>query len=110
MSNKFEDEVVIEAKPQTTKKAKTSAKTFLSFKNWSIILSLVAMAFLLLGGFILVCGGSTGVLAMTGIATLLNIFAIGTMIAYFIKENQVAFEALHIVVALSLLANIIAIF
>ena len=110
MSNKSEDEVIIDAKPQATKKTKSSEKSFFYFKNLPLLLSLVAMFFMLLGAFILVCGGTTGVLAMTGIATLINIFSIGTMVAYFIKEKQVTFEVLHIVVALSLLANIIALF
>lgn len=110
MSNKYDDEVVIEAKPQTSKKAKFDAKSLFSLKNISVFLSLVAMFFMLLGAFILICGGTKGVLAMTGIATIINIGAIGSMIAYFICEKRVVFEVLHIVVALSLLANIITIF
>lgn len=109
MTNKSDDEVIIEAKPQTTKK-KSGEKTFFSLKNLPVLLSLVAMFFMLLGAFILICGGTTGVLAMTGIATLFNIFSIGTIVAYFIGEKRAAFDVIHIVVALSLLANIIAIF
>lgn len=110
MSNKSEDEVVIEAKPQTSKKTKFDAKSLFSLKNIPVFLSLVAMFFMLLGAFILICGGTTGVLAMTGIATIINIGAIGTLVAYFICEKRISFEVLHIVVALSLLANIITIF
>lgn len=110
MANKSEDEVIIEAKPQNTKKKSNDSKTFFSLKNLPVLLSLAAMFFMLLGAFILICGGSKGVLAMTGIATLFNIFAIGTIVAYFICEKRAAFEIIHIVVALSLLANIISIF
>lgn len=110
MTNKSEEEVIIDAKPQASKKTKTPTKSFFSLKIMPVLLSLVAMCFLLLGAFILVCGGSKGVLAMAGIATIFNIFAIGFVVAYFICEKKAAFDVLHIVVALSLLANIIAIF
>ncbi len=110
MTNKSDEEVVIEAKPQTTKKTKLDAKSLFSLKNLPVFLSLVAMFFMLIGAFILICGGTKGVLAMTGIATIINIGAIGTLVAYFICEKKVLFEVLHIVVALSLLANIITIF
>lgn len=110
MTNKSEDEIIIDAKPQTTKKTKNGSKPAISLRVLPVLLSLVSMFFLLLGAFILVCGGMKGVLAMTGIATLFNIFSIGVLVAYFACEKRAAFEVLHVVVALSLLANIIAIF
>lgn len=49
MSNKSEDEVVIEAKPQTSKKTKFDAKSLFSLKNIPVFLSLVAMFLCCLG-------------------------------------------------------------
>ncbi len=102
-----EKDVVSQQSQDSTPKKETKKFTL---KLLGLVLTLTAVFFMLLGGFIYICGGSVGVLAMTGIATMLNIFALISIIGHFIVEKQVKFDAVHIVIALSLLANILTLF
>lgn len=106
-----EEEVVIVAKPQSTKKAsKSDTHPLLTLKNIPILLSSISLLFVLVAMFVALCGGHGGYIVLAAIATVINISALVIAVVNFFLQKKVKLEPLHIVIAFSILANIIVLF
>lgn len=105
-----DEEVVIDAKPQTKNANQSKLSPLFSLKNVPALFAICATIFVLIGLFVAVCGGVKGFYAMIGIAVIFNLAAIGFLIADYIKNGKVYFDPIHIVVGFSIIINTIALF